>query len=62
MNSLHVKRKMPIVHDEKQTNKVKRLLSNFIESTSQSREAILCKVKFPWYMYSNTHTYSKVIK
>lgn len=25
------------------------------ESKGQSCEAILSKLKFPWYMYSNTH-------
>lgn len=40
---------------EANKEKVKMLLSFHFESKSQSCEAILSKLKFPWHMYSNTH-------
>lgn len=48
MNSLHVKIEMPSLH-EKQTK------SDIFHVESQSCEAMMSKLNFPWYMYSNTH-------
>lgn len=56
MISLHVKRKMLIIHDREQTKRSEAAALRFqFESKSQRHGAILSKLKFPWYMYSNTH-------